>query len=547
MSKAYFMRQPHSSAPDTRLTIILVLCLLALAACSTAPAGPLTVTLVADGESRSLTTEVQTVRELLLQAGITLDDDDRVSPPENGFLHNGLTVQVIRVEVQTESEEQVIPYERETVRDFSIPVGETRLLQAGINGIEEFTYAVTLEDGAQVDRRLVQRTMLQEAQTEIVLVGARQELTAAPISGTITYVSNQNAWVMRGTSGNRRRLTATGDLDGRVFALSSDGSQLLYSSQSSTETLNVLWMVNTVAADAEPVRLQAENVLWAAWAPDGETVAYSTGIRRDAAPGWEALNDLYVGRPRASDGQIVGRRRILDPSSGGSYGWWGTTFAWTPGEAEDRLPYLAYARADEVGVVQPHAEQSLVLARFPPYRTYGAWAWTPSISWAPAGDFIATVIHAPSSTGEMPEDSPVFDLYALDVQVEENGTITTTLTAKLAAEVGMWSNPSFSPSGDLILFGQARAPYTSQTSAYELWRMDRDGSDRRLLFPSNADEPGLEYPVVAWDPQGGRVAVVYQGDIYLVTLSGESRRVTDDGSISTVRWAGVVAPIPENR
>ena len=31
---------------------------------------------------------------------------------------------------------------------------------------------------------------------------------------------------------------------------------------------------------------------------------------------------------------------------------------------------------------------------------------------------------------------------------------------------------------------------------------------------------------------------VYQGDLYLISLDGSARRVTDDGSITAVRWAG---------
>jgi hypothetical protein len=158
----------------------------------------------------------------------------------------------------------------------------------------------------------------------------------------------------------------------------------------------------------------------------------------------------------------------------------------------------------------------------------------PTLSWSPEGAFLVTILHGPSPTGEEPEDSPVFDVYALGVVTAS----ATLLQAKLVPEAGMWAAPSFSPDGGLIAFGRARAPYASQTSTYDLYLMDRDGSDRRLLFPQNAGELGLEYPAAVWDPAGGRVLVVYRGDLWLVTVDGQARRVTEDGAVTLARWQG---------
>jgi hypothetical protein len=517
--------------------IFVSLCLggfILLTACT--PIGPVRVTLVADGQTRTLTTDAQTVGELLARSGITLDEDDRVVPPETVFLTDGMTVRVVRVETRTETVQQVLPYGRETVRDATIPVGQTRLLRAGVNGVEELTYVITLEDGVEVERRLARRVTVQEPQNEILLVGAREEVTSVPISGTVAYLSANNAWVMRGTTGSRRRLTATGDLDGRVFDLSPDGSRLLFT-RAATETgvLNTLWMIDTVTTGAEPVRLPEKNVLWAAWSPDGRWIAYSTGAPREAPPGWEAANDLYLARPQV-DGRLLDRRRVLGPTAGGTYGWWGTTYAWAPAGEGKEPTWLAYARADEIGLVDLSARkpEAIPLVQFPPFRTYAPWAWVPTIAWSPEGAFLVTVLHGPSPTGEEPEDSPVFDVYALGVVTAS----ATLLQAKLVPEAGMWAAPSFSPDGGLIAFGRARVPYASQTSTYDLYLMDRDGSDRRLLFPQNAGELGLEYPAAVWDPAGGRVLVVYRGDLWLVTVDGQARRVTEDGAVTLARWRG---------
>ncbi|MGD1994786.1 MAG: hypothetical protein PVI59_16455, partial [Anaerolineae bacterium] len=98
---------------------------------------------------------------------------------------------------------------------------------------------------------------------------------------------------------------------------------------------------------------------------------------------------------------------------------------------------------------------------------------------------------------------------------------------------------SFSPDGDRIVFGRARIPYTSNTSDYDLFAMDRDGSGRTPYFVTEEHEPGLEYQELAWAPDGTQIGLIFQGDIYLVGVEGETfRRVTDEGTATQVRWAG---------
>lgn len=526
-----------------RAVLHLLPLLFFLAACVSSVEEIPTVTLIADGETRTLATEALTVRDLLIQAGVALDEDDRVTPAENSFVEPGMTIRVVRVEVRSETAQLEIPFERRTVRDASIPLGETRLLEPGITGVEELTYRIIVEDGLEVDRQLVRRVTLQEPRTEVILIGAQADLRPIAITGTVAYIANRNAWVMQTTSPNQRRLTHTGDLDRRVFTLSTDGSYLLFT-RASTETgatapFNTLWMIDTAAADAEPVQLGVEDILWADWAPecrgtpDGYRcrIAYATGTRTEGNPEWRAENDLWIAYPRARDGRLLNQNRIVDPSAGGTYGWWGTAYAWAPNGQS-----LAYARATEVGIVRAVTGARTPLASFPPYRTYAPWAWTPTVSWSAEGQFIATTLHGPAPTGEAPEDSPVFDVWALGI----NGAIT----AELVSEAGMWAVPLYASEGDYVAFGRARSPYTSRSSGYDLYIIDRDGSDRKRLFPPEG-ELGLEvqpelsyYPgMIAWGPEGDRLIVVYQGNLYLVHVpGGEVDQLTTEGSATAVSW-----------
>jgi hypothetical protein len=90
--------------------------------------------------------------------------------------------------------------------------------------------------------------------------------------------------------------------------------------------------------------------------------------------------------------------------------------------------------------------------------------------------------------------------------------------------------------GYRIAYLQALSPLQSDQSGYRLAIMDRDGSNRLLLFPPEG-EPGLQPQSVAWSPEGERIAVLYRGDLYLVDpATAVAQRITGDGQISAFDW-----------
>jgi hypothetical protein len=504
---------------------IALLLVLSLGACTaTLPSGPRPVTLVSDGERRRVETEAETVRELLREADVTLGDLDRVTPAETTGLRSGMVISVTRVTQHTETYTETLPFGRRVVRDATMPEGTTRLLESGHAGELERVYLITEEDGTEVERTLLRETVTRAPQDEVQLVGTRPEVQKIDISGTLTYLHNQDAWVMRDTNRRRRRITTLGDLDGRVFALSPDGTRLIFSrAVTEPEHINALWLVRTAEADPNPVPLNLNDVLWAAWAPDGERIAWTTAEPVARAPGWRGQNDLWTARVSAVNA-LTARRQILEAEGGGGYGWWGTRYAWSPdGET------LAYARPESVGIVDEDARDLLALLTFPAYRTYSSWAWAPTMAWSPDGAFIATTAHGPAPDGSDPEESPVFDLWVLEA--------TGAYSAELASEVGMWATPRFAPDGERLLFGRAIVPYQSETSPHTLCTLDRDGSDPRCLYPPDDSVPGVEVPAWRWTSDGAHIAFIYRGDIYLLApQDGTAMPLTDEGGITYFDW-----------
>lgn len=505
----------------------LCVCLLLLVGCSSLPAASNRVTLVADGEQRALVTELGSVRELLANQGVLLGNLDHVTPPETAALRDGLTVTVVRVLQQTETFTETVLFGRQTVRDATVAEGETRLLQSGEAGVLTRVYRITLEDGVEMERTLMQEAVTQPPQDEIRLVGTRPKVETVTITGTLAYLNTQDAWVMRNSNRVRRRITTLGDLDGRVFTLSPDATLLLFTrAVTEPEHINELWMVRTTEADPNPIPLNVDDLLWAGWNPDGEIIAWTTAERTEQAPGWRGQNDLWTASLNTRN-TLVSRRKVLDEEAGGGYGWWGTRYVWSPtGET------LAYARPESVGVVDLRQAERLPLLTFPAYRTYSSWAWHPAVTWSPDGNFIAAAIHGPAPTGGDPEESPVFNVWAIEA--------TGAYSALLASEVGMWSLPQYAPVddtsiGEKLLIGRAVVPYQSDTSPYTFCLIDRDGSDQRCFDPPG--ETGIELPSWRWSPDGETVAFIQLGGIYLLSVEdGGVIPLVDDGGIVQLDW-----------
>ena len=287
------MRQPRLDRILLSWGIMLPILCLCLVGCEAQKR----IVLQADGQERILETSAATVRDALREAEITLGAWDRVEPSLWMELPRSAIIRVIRVREQ--SERQTLPFGRQIVRDEALPEGKTRLLQSGQTGTLEITYRVSLDGPQEIDRQLVAQQVITEARSEIIAVGATNDLPAVPLSGTVAYLANGNAWIIRRSSSDRRPVTFSGDLDGRVLDLSANGQFLLFTRQPApataiSTTLNSLWVLDTRILQEGPQPLGVSNVLYAEWSHDGTRIAYSTGEGAQGSPGWKAHNDLWT-------------------------------------------------------------------------------------------------------------------------------------------------------------------------------------------------------------------------------------------------------------
>ena len=544
---------PSWAARRHRLSIFAALLLssVLVVACATAPAAiaptavPPTValTLIADGQTRALATTARTVGQALSEAGLPLAPADIVDPPAATPLTAAiegapLTITVVRVTETTEVIPEAIPFGRRIVRSTELsPEDPPRLLQTGQAGLREVTVRIVYRDGLEVERWPTATTVVEAARDEIIMIGVAAARDRMTFAGVLALIDDGRAVVLDGATDAPRQLAVAGALDGRVFQLSPDGSQLLYTiGQSDTDSFrNALWVIAT-APDALPRPLDIENVLWAGWDPAAATprIAYTTARSTTLPPGWEASNDLWL-LDLPPDDTSTAPVRLIE-SYAAAYAWWGGQYAWSP---DGRL---AYAFADEVGVLaMPTTEAAALLdpttAQPPPrtilhtfseYDTGADWAWLPALAWSADGRFLAFTNHVDEdeTTGAR------FDLRLADVAAVNQAT--------LVESAGIWSFAHWSPTGAQIATLQATDPAAGQDSGYALWLADSDGSDARRLFPPEGESGSFaRLQPLAWGPDADRLAFIFDDALHILELStGEVYRAGRDDTISShPTWA----------
>jgi hypothetical protein len=551
-----------------RLFPILVILLL-VAGCTPTPEEPVAITLVVGGTPSPLTvTKDFTVDDVLRQANVIVGELDRVNPQRYNRVSQGMTITVVQIKEEMRIEQVTVPYEPRTILSDSLPTGERQMLQAGVNGVAEVTYRIIYEDGVETVRSEIKRTEVTSPQDEVIMIGSQGQLPAVTVNGTLAFISGPvsggNIWIMTGNSASRRFLTMEGGIDGRVFELSDDGKKMLFtravvqtsvtpgsalttpapqSTSAPGGPFNTLWAVlDTTDPNSKPISLGLNNILYAEWAPGQEnTFVYSTAEPRPNFPGWQANNDLWRARIDTRK-RVTGPKLILEPSMAGIYAWYGTVFNFSPDGQT-----IAWAQADAAGVLgsatptdednapPPDKYERQTLVTFAPRNAYD-FVWMPGLSWSPDSAFVATTTHGAPLGSEAAEDSPVYNVTAAPAQ--------GGYSVDLVKQAGMWTAPQYSPAEApdgteipvMIAYLQALQPL-DQVSRYQLMVMDRDGSNPRLVFPAKG-EPGLAAQVVAWSPDGRQIALIYQGNLYLVDVTtGHANQVTQDGLSSAPRWA----------
>ncbi len=524
---------------DAICKIILFFTLIILSSCQkiTTPEPLIEGTIIVDNQQIACQVSPgSTVSECLETSGVTLTELDRVTPDTFSRINqSGITIKVVRVTEEFILEEVIIPYDQQTIHNESFPEGESRLVQAGINGLEEITYRFTYEDGVEVSKTVFKANLIQEPVPEITMIGVKSPLLSINLPSPLVYLTGGNAWMMVDKTENRFPLVTTGDLDGRVFELSPDGLWLLFTRAEieNEEIINSLWVASLDIENPQMIDLGVNNIIhFADWHPfEPLQIAFSTVEPRDTAPGWQANNDLIM-VSIDPESETTQKETIIDINAGGIYGWWGTNYLWSPNGK------MAFVRPDSVGEINLETGTLQTFFEVTPYNTREDWAWTPGISWDNSGKILLVVTHPADINNENQENDKRFNLSAFILE--------SNLLIDIVTNSGMFAYPSAAPNNvseilqNKIVYLQAIFPESSQDSRYKIVVMDSDGSNKKVLFPDEGS-PGIAPQQVKWirseDQNHASIGFIYQGNLWIYDLTNASaHQITGDGLTTRLDW-----------
>ena len=131
------------------------------------------LTLLDGGVKKETWSTSTTVADFLTQQGVSLTELDRVEPAlEDKVMENG-TINVIRVEKVTDVVEEPISYAVVTNKDENLDTGTEKVITEGQEGLISKEYEVTLENGKEVSRVVLNEKKLKDKQDKVVSVGTK--------------------------------------------------------------------------------------------------------------------------------------------------------------------------------------------------------------------------------------------------------------------------------------------------------------------------------------------------------------------------------------
>ena len=140
------------------------------------------ITVLADNAAQERDTTAATVAEALAELRLDADADDRLSALSSDPVTQGMSVRLVRVVVDQIEEQAAVPFETVQRRDPALPVGETKELTAGKEGLMRRTVERVIADGVLEKSTVLSATAVSAPVSRVIAVGTKLRSASASAS-----------------------------------------------------------------------------------------------------------------------------------------------------------------------------------------------------------------------------------------------------------------------------------------------------------------------------------------------------------------------------
>jgi uncharacterized protein YabE (DUF348 family) len=145
---------------------------------------PTTVTITVDGATRSVSSTVKTVSEVLAVAGVQVGANDQVSVLGTAEVTDGLAIVINRVTISQATEAQAIPFPTTSTNDATAPVGSTVVVTPGKAGSQQVLFQLTYVNGVLTEKKALATQVLSAPIPQVQKVGTKRAAAATPTTPT---------------------------------------------------------------------------------------------------------------------------------------------------------------------------------------------------------------------------------------------------------------------------------------------------------------------------------------------------------------------------
>ncbi|MBI2439482.1 MAG: G5 domain-containing protein [Candidatus Moranbacteria bacterium] len=162
------------------------------------------IIVVVDKKEQEIFVQAPTIEGALVEGGVVLDEDDIVKPGRGEGIISDMIIRITRVEIEEQSVEKAVSFEKKTVEDDKLSWRKTSVTQKGEKGIDRLTYRVSKHDGKEVNRKLIKTERIKEPVTEITTQGTYVKLGKSHRGAASWYawtgtMAAANPWLPKGS------------------------------------------------------------------------------------------------------------------------------------------------------------------------------------------------------------------------------------------------------------------------------------------------------------------------------------------------------------